>query len=140
MAFGALVILLSNDPEMPEMTASFPRKLGVLLILLSILLLVFSLVGKKNQKNGNGGKKAEGDKPMRLPVLYCMILMLIYCLIIEIIGYIASTIFLVAGTIYVLGNRNLVVIFSVALGITFFIFVMFSKLFAIALPTGSLWG
>jgi len=139
MALGAFVIVLTLDAEMPRVPAAFQRGLAALLIFLAFLLLVFSFFDKKSRSDGE--KEQAGDNKLsHLPVILCMILVLIYCLTIETVGYIISTIFLVAGTIYVLGHRNFVVIFSVAFGVTFFIFVVFTKIFLVPLPIGSMWG
>lgn len=109
------------------------------------VILVQSITGMKKAKNANAeeaAKSGDGEPPLSKKTIarilvYCVAI-LAYILLIQVLGYIVSTIlFAVFSLLYQRNRRKLVVVlFPIAM--TLIMYFVFSEFLFVTLPTGSL--
>ncbi len=118
---------MSNEVAGP---ASVPMLYIFLLICSSVMVLFQIFRGKADKDPGWGNLKM---------MLIVVVLMLLYIITMDFLGYFLSSLLFIAGMIYLLTYRNHIVIWSVALGWACFSYFVFYKLLFIQLPLGYLY-
>ncbi|MFC0273388.1 tripartite tricarboxylate transporter TctB family protein [Metabacillus herbersteinensis] len=106
-----------------------PRIYCGLLIVLGGIVVIQGLLDKsaKEERENTMGYAAAS-----------MGFVLLYILLIPFTGFYLSTVLLVAGLLFFSKVRNKILLISVPLGATLFIYIGFEKLLKVAIPIGSL--
>lgn len=131
------VALYTSTADFPEMvqgsTATYIRFLAVCLGLLCVAE-VFLWWRKRGREEGK--KLDMASAPARFWSL--LILMFVYSLLLEHLGfYVTSAIFLPL-TMFVLGARKLLMIVATSGGVLLFVFLVFGKILGVPLPEAGL--
>lgn len=107
--------------------------------LYSILLIIFGviLITKKLVKSNTNPENQEGEFK-GFYGLSSMVIVLIYVLLLPYIGFYIATILVMLTLLYFLKVRKILVLLSVSVGVTLFVFILFEKLLKVPLPTGVL--
>ena len=109
-----------NNPIAP---GDYPRALAIVIIIMSILLIVSSKTEKKDR----------GEKAYK-PLLITIIATVIYVFILNIIGFIPSTILLLFGlSMYFSGNKWKISL-PYSVGFTLFLYLFFRQFLGVLLP------
>lgn len=108
--------------------------------LYSILLIIFGviLITKKLVKSNTNPENQEGEFKGFFYGLSSMVIVLIYVLLLPYIGFYIATILVMLTLLYFLKVRKILVLLSVSVGVTLFVFILFEKLLKVPLPTGVL--
>ncbi|UZP67577.1 tripartite tricarboxylate transporter TctB family protein [Desulfovibrio mangrovi] len=138
------VLLYSSTASYPQSvqgsTAEYVRFLGLSLGILCVAeVLITARAKKKGKKDDNADKKlVVADMPIRFWGL--LILLVIYGLTFEILGfYLASGLFLPLAML-LLGARKILSIGLTTIGILGFVYLVFEKLLGVFMPSFSLFG
>lgn len=109
--------------------AFFPRVVCILLFVVALILLIFSI------KNKNYSKNKYKNLNLKYSII-TIIFFIIYTFLIEILGYLTSTIIFMISIIFLLKNKSFLIniIFSVVF--SSIIYLLFSKGFNVSLPDG----
>ncbi|SFL30283.1 tripartite tricarboxylate transporter TctB family protein [Halanaerobium salsuginis] len=109
--------------------ASFmPRFYTTLLVILSIILIIKNLSGSEN--------KVENSKKYFRYSIITMLFILTYLIIIPVVGFYSSTILLVFTLLYFAKLKNKVLLVSIPIGTSIFIFLFFQLALNVIMPTG----
>lgn len=104
----------------------FPRAVAILLIIASTANLI--------RTRGKG--EVRFSAPVR--VLGVILLVIAYAILMNFVGFFATTFLFVIALMLFLNYRKWIVILSVAVGTVVFTYIVFIKIFLIPLPTGFL--
>ena len=131
------IALYSSTADFPEMvqgsTANYIRFLAVSLGMLC--LVEVGLWWRKKEKEA--GKKLDlTSAPVRFWSL--LVLMFVYSLLIELLGFYVTSALFLPITMFVLGARNIVLTLVTSGGVLLFIFLVFGKILGVPLPEASL--
>ncbi|MBB6218572.1 putative tricarboxylic transport membrane protein [Anaerosolibacter carboniphilus] len=107
----------------------FPRLLAMAMILLSIIHIIRTLVGKKN---------AEFKLKMNPLSVYMMIGCFAYLILMNFIGYVITTFLYVLVTIYLLSRRKSLIDVTSAMLVALCLYGVFHLLLHVPLPEGLL--
>ena len=133
---GAAMIYLTKDFPYDGLKdvggGFFPKVVGGLMILLSILVIIDTAVKPASEVTID-----FKDPGLQKLLIMCVILFL-YCFIIRLTGFMIATALMVAGCIVLLGERNWKKIAAVDTGILVFIYIVFELLLHTQLPGGML--
>ncbi|WP_019818914.1 tripartite tricarboxylate transporter TctB family protein [Saccharomonospora saliphila] len=145
LLLGALVLTdaltLSTDftQRGPLGPTAVPMVVGSLLVLVAVLLARDVLRGGRGE--AEGGEDVDLDTAVDLrTVLLLSGVFLANAVLIELIGFPASSALLFWGAAYALGSRNTVRDPLVAAGVSVLTWVAFDRLLGVPLPTGPLMG
>jgi putative tricarboxylic transport membrane protein len=117
----------------PMAPVYFPLGLGVLMILLGLLLVIKEFVA--NNQAGAAKKKKEMDPGYVKLIAGTSIFCVIYAMVLEHIGFIPSTLFMLGGILFLVNGRQAWKINSVVtLVFTLGIWYVFNNVLAITLP------
>jgi predicted membrane protein len=134
MLLGAFAFFESAG--FPNIAAHFPRRIALLLILLSCALFLVGLhTRKKNPKAAETDER--GTAPSYRNVLLLAGIIAVYILVLDKIGYLVSTIGLALAAIYALGYRNRSKAILAAFCSALVAFVVFRFLLGVPLPLGA---
>ena len=139
VAFSVLMLLVSVSAGSvalgyPADSSWFPRVLSVFLGLMAIVLLVGSI----RTKNADGAGAIDGQASHVKAAAVVFIAAVVYALAIQFLSFeIANFLFLVAA-MYLLGQRNPIVIASVATVTMLLVKLMFFVLLDVSRPQGLL--
>ncbi|NOX32129.1 MAG: tripartite tricarboxylate transporter TctB family protein [Deltaproteobacteria bacterium] len=131
------ILLYKSTMNFPEVvqnsTAAYVRFLAICFGGLCLLAILLRLKSKSTEEN----KKLDlAAAPVRFWSL--LILMFVYSLLLEPLGfYLASALFLPV-TMVVLGARKKILIALTAVGVLLFVYIVFAKLLGVPLPESSL--
>ena len=110
--------------------AFFPRLLAFLLALLAVGLLARSLTGR--------GPRVSRT-PMRSRLFWTVVALLVgYALLMPLVGFLYLTPLLLGAVMRILGLERWGWLVGVALGLTVFLYVLFTKALSVPLPPGLL--
>ena len=127
--FSVGILISSNS--MPGQSAMFPKYLSIIFGILSICLILISLRISDEENN-------KVDKFFSIPMVKGAILVLVYILLIQLIGFfIATSIFTVIFMILYKEKSKKKILFT-TLGINIFIYILFVLQLNVPLPTGLL--
>lgn len=110
-------------------TAAFPRILVIGLGILAILQL-FSSGETQSLPRGRSALRVAG----------AVSLMLAYALLLETLGFLASTFLFLISLVLMTGTRNLVALVLLPAGVSLVLFYVFNQLLSVSLPRGLLEG
>ena len=130
MLLGAFAFFESAG--FPNIAAHFPRRISLLLILLSCALFLVGLYTRKKNP-----KSETGTAPSYRNVILLTGIIAVYILVLDRIGYVVSTIGLVLAIIYALGYRNRNRAILAALCSVLLAFAVFRFLLGVPLPLGA---
>ena len=130
MLLGAFAFF--ESASFPSIAAHFPRRISLLLILLSCALLFVGLYTMKKTP-----KAETRTAPSYRNVILLAGIIAAYILILDRIGYVASTIGLTLAVMYALGYRNRKKAILAALCSVLIAFVVFRFLLGVPLPLGA---
>lgn len=111
----------------------FPTSIGVILLILGLCLVINNFFIIRKHQNTSVAPK-QGKKGNYFRVLIVNLVILSYIYLLEWMGYISSTIIVLALLIYFFGEKNWKVNVIVSAFVTVICYYFFSKLFLIPLP------
>ncbi|QGU94723.1 hypothetical protein GOM49_06085 [Clostridium bovifaecis] len=136
LIFAALVIISTS--QFPDFSGEgvtgpdfFPRVLGIILIVLSILLFINAILSKDNGKTGLFDKAA-------IRAYITIGAVLIYVVLMNILGFIIVNFLFLFGLIRYYGLKNYLKVALTSVVGTAGIYCIFKILLAVPLPTGLL--
>ncbi len=109
----------------------WPKIVASGIIILGAIILSSEFTEKKSTDNS---KDSKGDIKEYLNVIAVVVLLLLYYVSMQIVGYTIPTFLLITCTTYILGYRNLKVTCIVAFVITLTLYLSFTHLFGINFP------
>ncbi len=123
-------------------TAHFPKEAkGTSVVYVRFLAIVFGILGFM-QLIISSTAKYKLDKfieePKKFVILICSLIA--YVFFMSKIGFIISTLVFLPVTMHFMGYKNKIKSIIISLGITFFVYILFVKIFEISLPAASFWG
>ena len=145
--FGIIAIIIAGfvfnqlasfpDTHPDEVGADFfPRLLAIGLGLSGIVLIINTLVSK-NPETDDG---PSFNLKSLLRAFISLIAVLVYCLSLDLFGFIASSILFLTFMMFLLQERNIIKMMTISAAITASVFVIFSEFLLIDLPLGTLYG
>lgn len=133
MAVG-LYMSTSDFPEMVQgSTATYIRFLA---ISLGILCLVEAGLWLRKRDKDKGKKLDMTSAPFRFWSL--LILMFVFSLLLELLGFYVTSALFLPITMFVLGSRSVLNALLTSGGVLLFVFLVFGKLLGVPLPESSL--
>ncbi|NBI07103.1 tripartite tricarboxylate transporter TctB family protein [Senegalia massiliensis] len=105
-----------------------PKLYAILLIALGIILIIQNYKKEEN--------KEENKESYYKYSLITMVLLLIYIIIIPILGFYSSTILLVLSLLLFSKTQNKIILITIPIATSLFIFLFFDILLNVAMPTG----
>jgi uncharacterized protein with PQ loop repeat len=135
MLFVSLVALIKALP-MPENAAQFPELMIVILIAFSLWI---TYQGIKKTQLINSGKAKKDDtisfEKTKMPLI-SFVIVVIYTMLIEVLGFFASTTLFVAAFMYFYKIKDLKKIIITLVGLNAFIYFLFVIQLNVPLPKG----
>jgi hypothetical protein len=149
---GIAMVLLSNTiPTMRAVEKSsvvnsrfFPRVMGSLLVAFSLIMLIENVVRGSSSKTSSAEAAEMQEHPTENLKREMLLLGSIgaLCLgflgLLNITGFLLTSILFMFAFLMVLGNRRWVVVLPVSIGIPLAIYLIFEKLLNVLLPAGML--
>lgn len=134
----AYVVFFIESIDLKKTARTYPQVLLILCAIFTFMLLVNSIrIGRKAEK-----KESDEAKKMELTIVRDIAIlcvgMVAYILLIDILGYITSTVLYTAGAMVFLKIRKPIVIAGVSIGVALFLYFMFNNVLGILLPAGFL--
>ncbi|KLN59180.1 hypothetical protein WH96_18705 [Kiloniella spongiae] len=108
----------------------FPRLLSAFIATIALLLLI----RLQSSSNAGEGSMVEGAKDQIIAGLSVFAGIALYTFGIQIINFELSTIIFIAGFVFYLGYRNLLIISGVSLGVTALLYGIFFEFLAVSRP------
>lgn len=136
LVVGAGMIYLTLDfpySGLSDIGGGFwPKLLGALLMLCSIGLVIDTAVCKES------GLTLDFRAPgMRRVVKMCAV-MVVFCVIMRILGFLIGVIFMVPACAWIMGARDKRKLALITAGVVIFVYVIFEMMLHTGLPSGSL--
>lgn len=136
---GFVFIQLASFPEaQPDEIGAdfFPRLLAIGLGISGITLIVRTFVTKAlDAKEGHSIKLKS-----LLRAFLSLVAVMVYCLSLDLVGFITSSILFLTCMMFLLKERNFIKMMTISVAITASVFVIFSEFLLIDLPLGTLYG
>ena len=129
--FGIVMSILSHNSFNVEWKLSpylFPLLISVFLLVLSIFLLI-------QKRNVEDKKKVKGDYRT---LLFFALSCIIYLFIIDFLGFIISSILLLASVMFLLGERRWWFILLLSISVSLILYVLFASYLSVMLPKGKI--
>lgn len=131
IALGVLVHILVLTTKMPPGAAMFPRLGATAIIVLGALQAAAGMTLPSQKKDG-----AKSESLLMLGKVVGIIIL--HIVLLKYFGFIISNLFLISSLIYIAGYKKYLNIALITVGVTAFLFLVFSKLLGISLPAGTL--
>lgn len=132
------LVLYKSTASFPEVTqgstATYIRFLAVCLASLCLVELFLNM--KKNQVKGGQEAMHIASAPGKFWSL--LILMFIYAMLLEPLGFYIASVLFMPLTMYLLGARKPFAIGLTSLGVLVFVFLVFGKLLGVPLPESTI--
>ena len=134
-AYAIMIAMLPSRDLPHTLGAAFvPWVLAGFLLLLSLLLLFFSLFGKTNA--------AESETPLHLKDLSgiagLLVLIILFVVLTGFLGFVLSSILFLAALIFISGSRKPLEIILFSVLTTGAVYLLFQRFFNVQLPPGIL--
>ena len=127
-----LTSLAVQVPAIPDVSRGYPMVLLIISYIMTIYLLVSSVVKMKTQDK----QETQVVDQLKIIVPYCLMIT-IYLILMNKIGYIASTVvFMIASLIY-LKLKNKVVMIVLSIVMTIVLYFVFTNFLTVILPRGT---
>lgn len=165
LAFGGMLWWLAGD--VPSFTATdelggqfFPRLIAAMIILASLGLIITGFLGVEIAGGQVGGKKGQADKPaaavaqeddeptesamvMGVPIgtvrlLSFVMVMLVYTIVLDIVGYIPASLVTFSAMIWIAGEKRMTRVLLGSVIITALLYTLFAIVFGMNVPEASL--
>ncbi|WP_460462142.1 tripartite tricarboxylate transporter TctB family protein [Arthrobacter pigmenti] len=119
------------DPvqELDPGVAAFPRGLAVIIGILALVPLIRPQPGEPLPRGVNAGR-----------VIGTVVLLAGYAMVLDIIGFVITTVLFTVAELLLLGVRRPVTLIAMPLGVGLGLFYLFRTLLGVALPTSGLGG
>ncbi|MFU0833219.1 MAG: Tripartite tricarboxylate transporter TctB family [Oscillospiraceae bacterium] len=132
---GGFVILMSLQYPVTLGTGDpgagfWPIALGAVLILLSLILTVANTVNGEKEKQ----KEFTISLPANVRVYWFMALITLFCIVMNLLGFLISVLLFIPVSMYLLGVRNVKEMVLTSIITTTAIYVVFSMLLKTSLP------
>ena len=138
IALGCFVLYegskMPTDLIMKIGPSYFPDFLAIGLIIFSLILIIYALLGRSK---GHSEPIRLGDKGIQR-ALVSLLAIVAYAVLLDLLGYPIVTITLVGGIMMLLGKRNPLQIAGVSVATTFIVWLLFAKLLMLSMPMGIL--
>ena len=127
----------------PSDAAYFPKLISAFIILFSAVLLLRAIIKhrkiSKEATEEDDAKKTSQKNSSVLPWRPALVslLLIVYCLVFETVGFIIPTILLIGGIIFLFGSRKWVNIVLVSVITTVSLYVVFRFLLNVNFPSDS---
>lgn len=127
-----LTSLAVQVPSIPDVSRGYPMVLLIVSYIMTIYLLVSSVVKMKTQDK----QETQVVEQVKIILPYCLMIA-VYLVLMNKIGYIASTVvFMIASLIYLkLKNKVVMVVLSILMTIA--LYFVFTNFLAVILPRGT---
>ena len=132
MALGLTVFLMANQLQTVKLgigPAGFPKFIAVLLALLGAVMTVSAL------RHGVPKPQFKLEKKPTMLFLAAVALCVLYVILVPTVDFMLLTPFLMFGMMLLFGNRNYVMCAIVSVVTTVLVWLLFTKVFMIFLPT-----
>ncbi len=126
----------------PQNNAALFPMLTALLLLFVTAIWIFQNLRAKAVQEDEPPREREGAPAVSVPPkpnmqsLWMLLILVLYILFVDVVGYLVLTPFALTGMLYVLGVRNLLYGFAVSIVTTFVFYYLFGGLMNIILPVG----
>ena len=150
LTFMALLVLVSvfllwasyeiSSFESLAAPGSFPMVCAFAMLVTGVINFVKTARAKLNLENGETWLQQFGRKVMPLQLILFAVLILVYMLSIEFIGFLLASYLFLAASMYLLGSHRVGLNLLVSLLVLVAIFIIFRTAFSVVLPAGSLVG
>lgn len=127
-----LTSLAVQVPAIPEVSRGYPLVLLVVSYIMSIYLLVSSVLKLKTQEV----QETQVVGQLKIIVPYCLMIV-VYLVLMEKIGYIASTVLFMAASLVYLKLKNKIVLAVLSIAMTVILYYVFTNFLTVILPKGS---
>ncbi len=127
-----LTSLAVQVPAIPAVSKGYPLVLLIVSYIMTIYLLVTSMLKMKTQDK----QETQVAEQVKIIIPYCLMIV-VYLLLMNKIGYIASTVvFMIASLLYLkLKNKVVMVVLSIVM--TVVLYFVFTNFLTVILPRGS---
>lgn len=134
---GIAIMLYRSTASFPEMTQG---STGAYIRFLAVALAVLSLVELSLNMRQNGKEAKDVLIITSSPAMFIslILLMFIYAILLEPLGFYLSSALFLPITMYILGARKLLTIALTSGGVLLFVFLVFGKLLGVPLPESTL--
>ncbi|GAB4316343.1 MAG: tripartite tricarboxylate transporter TctB family protein [Pseudothermotoga elfii] len=112
--------------------ADFPRLITVSMMILGVVLLIKGLLVKNDET------KKKSDTSVFLKLICLVVMLFAYILLMDKIGFLYLTPFLIFSCAYLFGMKNLWLNIVLSIVVTISVYYVFSQVFKIPLPRFSL--
>ncbi len=112
----------------------WPRLLAITLFILSVVLFIQSIF----QKGDGNFKLVNLKSPGIIRVIKISSVLLIFCIILKVFGFLIAILYLVPPCMYILGEKRIGSIIGVTVSVVLLVYVVFVVLLKIQLPEGIL--
>lgn len=127
-----LTSLAVQVPSIPDVSRGYPMVLLIVSYIMTIYLLVSSVVKMKTQDK----QETQVVEQVKIILPYCLMIA-VYLVLMNKIGYIASTVvFMIASLIY-LKLKNKVVMIVLSIVMTIILYFVFTNFLTVILPRGT---
>lgn len=133
IALGAAVYIAAGNLQQVKLgigPAGMPKFVSVLLMLLGAVQTMTAL------SSGVQAPKVDVDKRAASLFIAAVAMSVAYVMVVSTLGFIIATPLLLIGLMYLFGERSIVKMLIIAIITTICIWLLFTKVFLIFLPTG----
>lgn len=127
-----LTSLAVQVPAIPEVSRRYPLVLLIISYVMTIYLLVTSVVKQKKEEK----QETQVAEQVKIIVPYCLMIT-VYLILMNKIGYIASTVLFMAASLIYLKLKNKVVLAVLSVVLTIILYFVFTNFLTVILPRGS---
>lgn len=127
-----LTSLAVQVPAIPEVSRGYPLVLLIISYVMTIYLLVTSVVKQKKEEK----QETQVAEQVKIIVPYCLMIT-VYLILMNKIGYIASTVLFMAASLIYLKLKNKVVLAVLSVVLTIILYFVFTNFLTVILPRGS---
>lgn len=127
-----LTSLAVQIPAIPDVSRGYPLALLVVSYIMTIYLLVSSVVKMKTQNK----EETQVVDQVKIIVPYCLMIT-VYLVLMNKIGYIASTVVFMLASLFYLKLKNKVVMIVLSVVMTIVLYFVFTNFLTVILPRGS---
>jgi putative tricarboxylic transport membrane protein len=119
---------------------SFPMVCAAAMLVTGLINVVKTARAKLNLENGETWLQQFGRKVTPVQLVAFAVLILLYMLGMEYIGFLLASYIFLAASMYLLGSRRVLLNLLISLLVLVAIFIVFRTAFSVVLPAGSLVG
>ncbi len=118
--------------------ATVPKFLLIVLLIMGICILISELLKARKSSLAEHDTEAKEKRKDTFYPIAMMVIILVYTLVLEYLGFTICTILLIAGAMLLFGSRNKILLVTIPIGFSVFLFMTFRYVLLINLPGFSL--